>query len=901
MSASGESPAAAPGAAATDGQGGELRDPETYSSSTGPTRHVAHEVGPGADFRMLSAARVSRSPLFIIALLTMATPTKCGGTTSQIRNGVFLIEGDHHPLQIRAVTERFDLRPLAEASGSMGKLTELANSLDQPTLHPLLSATTVCPTFGGTQALQNPITMRKWIYNSEKQRPEYAGHIPVEHEGTRGEGPVIAWTHRAREESKDWLGCSYTLQPRMLYTGQWLAPDWHYAQQKVIWRHYANVLKRTCSDMEIRWGTLKYNSRKIVLPHKGSTNLYLCMEYCRAAHEAAQLHQAHRPSSNCTGDECAVVKAGCNHYSYSFGEEEESCYLYPSRMIRKEDLRNDWSDESLKGVTAARRCVHPDLKGGLYMGGPNRDRLNVRETCEFVPEPPNIRVHVVCSTAASALRAWMEPLRLQMETTFRNLEGWSPLTSRSPRALPSSRAPAQAGRALATLASSPQITAFMGKALMQMSRLAPAIPLVGPVIASGLLLASQILPTALHLCLQAWNDPQNLVIHTAYSQGAREMHYFGDGTSPWEQQNKTNLLLLKPALGEEAPPADITAEMARTAMKVRRAVSEIKALTKRPVPLLRSSREALGRHGKYGVITTVDVTLGHLSRVYFYLDLAQPTTTYRTAVLMSLDPGLPLIEGRAINSPEVGAPGGIVMQCYDSLRAQNHLPGKCFDNSKSGSPRNMAIPFLNDSLVVKVLGAGQIQLSCPSKHGIFYSTGTFVARISETCTVLGDGGLVVYEPPRAERTAGARGEFSIMWESAAVSSTFDSPINPRIQREVKRILIEAITWTDIVTYVLAAFALATSMAIGGMHRGLSRLNRALQATTRRSQAELEQLMKEPKPTRPTSRPPPPAKKKVTFEPMGKDIVISQPKSHPLVPLPFWSDARPAPPRDDCMV
>ena len=870
----------------------ESLDHEGFASSAGPSRHVAHDIAPGADFRLLSASRVSRLPLLFLGLLFLVESTYCEATTSQIRNGIILIEGDHHPLQINAVTERFDLRPLTEASKSMERLVEVADSLDQPSVHPLLSANTACPTFGGKQALQNPAAMQKLAYESEMRGQAYSSHIPVQHEGSHGKPPVIAWTRASRTESNRYLGCAYALQPSMLFAPSMAPATWHYKQQEAIWIHYANLISRTCTNSEIRWGILKYNSRRVALPYKGSTNVFLCMEMCQAAQAAARMRLT--AYSNCTGADCAIARAGCNHYSFSFGEGEESCYLYPAKKIQEEDLKNDWGDSSIRGVTAARRCVHPDLRGELYMGGPDENLLNVRQTCEFVPDPPELDVHVVCSTAASALRAWVQPLQLQLETTFKGLEGWSPLMSRYPQALPSSRAPAQAGRALATLTSSPQVTAFMGRALMQLSRLAPALPLVGPIISSGLLLASQILPRALHLCLEAWNDPRSHVLHTAYNQGTRNVHYYGNGISPWKQYNKTNLLMLKPTPTAEKSPPDLSFEMARTAMEVRRAVSEVKALTRRSTPMLATNKAILGRRGKFGVITTVDVALGHLSRVFFFLDYATPATAFRTAILMSLDPGLPLIEGRAINSPEMAAPGNIVMQCFDSLRAQDTLPDKCFDPTKSGSARNMAVPFVNDSLVVKILGEGQIQLSCPAKHGIFYSTGAFVARISETCTVLGDGGLTVYEPPRAERSAGARGEFTILWESAPVSSSFDPPVQPRVQREVRKILREATTWTDVITYILAVVALVTTAAVGALRIGLLRLDQALQATTRRSRAELEVLVKEASAPRPPPPPTPATKKKVSFEPL-REPSEGPPRSHHLIPLPFWSEAQPTKP------
>ena len=166
-----------------------------------------------------------------------------------------------------------------------------------------------------------------------------------------------------------------------------------------------------------------------------------------------------------------------------------------------------------------------------------------------------------------------------------------------------------------------------------------------------------------------------------------------------------------------------------------------------------------------------------------------------------------------------------------------------------------------------------------------------MARISETCTVLGDGGLTVYEPPRAERSAGARGEFTILWESAPVSSSFDPPIQPRVQREVRKILREATTWTDVITYILAAVALVTTTAVGALRIGMLRLDQALQATTRRSRAELEVLVKEASAPRPPPPPTPATKKKVSFEPL-REPSEGPPRSHHLIPLPFWSEAQP---------
>ena len=141
-----------------------------------------------------------------------------------------------------------------------------------------------------------------------------------------------------------------------------------------------------------------------------------------------------------------------------------------------------------------------------------------------------------------------------------------------------------------------------------------------------------------------------------------------------------------------------------------------------------------------------------------------------------------------------------------------------------------------------------------------------------------------------------------MYESASVRSTFDSPIQPRIKREVSGIIEEVVTWTDIITYVLVVVVLTAATAIGMLHYGLSKLRYTLQTTTRRSKAELEQLMKEQEgPPEPISKAAPVPKKRVTFEPLVTELSAGQPRGHPLIPLPFWSDARPTPPAPESLV
>ena len=174
--------AAAEAAAPTDpAMADEGSQPRTQENRATPTqdmnRHAAHEVNAGADFRLLQASRVSTS-LFLFCLLLPILPALGETTTSQVKEGIILIEGDHHPLQIRAVTERYDLKPLTEASNTIKRLEELANTLDAPSVHPITTAATVCPTFGGAQSLQDPVKTQASVYESDGAT--YSGFVPVE-------------------------------------------------------------------------------------------------------------------------------------------------------------------------------------------------------------------------------------------------------------------------------------------------------------------------------------------------------------------------------------------------------------------------------------------------------------------------------------------------------------------------------------------------------------------------------------------------------------------------------------------------------------------------------------------------------------------------------------------------
>ena len=67
-----------------------------------------------------------------------------------------------------------------------------------------------------------------------------------------------------------------------------------------------------------------------------------------------------------------------------------------------------------------------------------------------------------------------------------------------------------------------------------------------------------------------------------------------------------------------------------------------------------------------------------------------------------------------------------------SAAVQRQPPTKCFDTSRTGAARTLATSFINDSLIVKVLGEGQNQLNCPARSGVYYTMGAFLAQVSET-------------------------------------------------------------------------------------------------------------------------------------------------------------------------
>ena len=617
-----------------------------------------------------------------------------------------------------------------------------------------------------------------------------------------------------------------------------------------------------------------------------------------AAHLRAQLQTRRRGNSSCLGTSCwAAPEPGCDYWSYNFAGNE-ACYIYNGREVKKGDLAADWADNSIKGITAARGCSHPKLMGDAFMGGRNGNEINVRQFCHFELQVPHIKVHVTCDTTADSMTAWLEILKTQMQQVYESLEGWSPI-SRHPAPQASKTHPS---RTVSSLTTSPLVASFMGKTIMTAARVASAVPMLGPIISGGLMLASTILPTALHLCLESWSDPQRRVVATGFNQGGEERKYWGDGESTWEQFEETNLLNLQLKNNSKSDPKDITEVIKTATIEVRKAVTEVRKLLKRTSPVIRSNRELLDQRGKYTFITTIDGDFSHMSRIYFYLDVARPATSYRTAILMSLDQGLPLIEGRAINPPDTSTPGKVLVECYDQLRSNGNLPSKCFDTSRTGAARTLATSFINDSLIVKVLGEGQIQLNCPARSGVYYTMGAFAAQVSETCTVLGDGGLVVYEPPRSGRTSGATGDFSILWESQTVTSDFEPPIQPRLKRGIEKVVQEVVTATDLITYLLSAIATAATIAMAALHFNLRRVNRALQATTRRSEAELSLLVKDtfrPTPRNPPAVPPPP-RKKVSYEPLELDSISSEPVYHNLVPRPHWKDALPgaSPPRPE---
>ena len=155
---------------------------------------------------------------------------------------------------------------------------------------------------------------------------------------------------------------------------------------------------------------------------------------------------------------------------------------------------------------------------------------------------------------------------------------------------------------------------------------------------------------------------------------------------------------------------------------------------------------------------------------------------------------------------------------------------------------------------------------------------------------------------KARLTKGIKGDFDIVYESTKISSSFDPPVQARIQREVERILTEAITWSDVVTYTASICVVVVGVAIVVLHMNLKRVDRAIQASTRRSRAELDAMVKESnsKTDRPPTAPTPPPLKKVTWAPMVKEISSTQ-SVHRLIPRPIWTDAKPKPQDQDFMV
>ena len=118
---------------------------------------------------------------------------------------------------------------------------------------------------------------------------------------------------------------------------------------------------------------------------------------------------------------------------------------------------------------------------------------------------------------------------------------------------------------------------------MTAARATQAIPMLGPIISGGLLLASTILPTALHLCLESWSDPQRRVVDTGFNQGGQERNYWGDGESTWEQFQETNLLNLQLENNSKSDPADITEVIKTATIEVRKAFMD-RWLQNRPRP-----------------------------------------------------------------------------------------------------------------------------------------------------------------------------------------------------------------------------------------------------------------------------------------------------------------------------
>ena len=350
---------------------GSGKDPAKGEDGLPPAhdRHAAYEVAAGADLRLLQAARVRPTTIFLILAILHILPALATTTTSEVVRGVLMVEGRHYPLQIRSLTERFSLKILTSAANTIEKLEEMSSSLREPSIHSLLNAWAACPHFGGQQALSDPILMQKKAYQPDGAR--YSAFIHLRFEGTSHEPPLLAWTVPAR--SGEMLNCAYTIAPRLTYAGHMAPPNYHYSEQAEMFSYYRNILRRTCSKSDIKKGTLKRNSRKVTLPHKGSTNLYTCQQLCVAAHLRAQLQTRRRGNSSCLGANCwAAPEPGCDHWSYNFAGTE-ACYIYNGREMKKGDLAADWGDNSIKGITA---------RQGLLSSGADRERIHGRQKRE---------------------------------------------------------------------------------------------------------------------------------------------------------------------------------------------------------------------------------------------------------------------------------------------------------------------------------------------------------------------------------------------------------------------------------------------------------------------------------------------------------------------------------------
>ena len=132
---------------------GSQKDPAKGEDGLPPTqdRHAAYEVAAGADLRLLQAARVRPTTIFLILATLYILPTLATTTTSEVVRGVFMVEGRHYPLQIRSLTERFSLKVLTSAAHTIEKLEEMSSSFREPSVHPLLNAWAACPHFGANK------------------------------------------------------------------------------------------------------------------------------------------------------------------------------------------------------------------------------------------------------------------------------------------------------------------------------------------------------------------------------------------------------------------------------------------------------------------------------------------------------------------------------------------------------------------------------------------------------------------------------------------------------------------------------------------------------------------------------------------------------------------------------